>query len=209
MTDANYTAMLIILDRSGSMSVIRDEMIGGIEQLIAAQSAEPGMLTIDLVTFDTEIKLTHHFADPASVRVELVPRGGTALYDAIGWAFNGFGQALAEMPEHARPGTVLVTIVTDGEENSSREYTAATVTTMIEHQRSVFDWDISFLGANQDSIAEAREIGINPDDAIDYMLHAVGDVMSVHADKLSRRRRGDRTGYTEDERNAARGEGLA
>lgn len=207
MTDANYTAMLVILDRSGSMSMIRDNMIGGIEQLIAAQSAEPGMLTIDLVTFDTEVELTHHFADPALVKVELVPRGGTALYDAIGWSFNGFGQTLAELPDHARPGTVLVTIVTDGEENSSREYTAAMVNKMIEHQRSTFDWDISFLGANQDAIEEARKIGISASDAIDYDLGAVGAAMSAHADKLSRRRRGIRTGYTDDERGTARGEG--
>lgn len=206
MTDANYTAMLIVLDRSGSMSMIREDMIGGIQQLIATQSAEPGMLTIDLVTFDTEIELTHHFADPTSVKVELLPRGGTALYDAIGWSFRSFGQALAELPEHARPGTVLVTIVTDGEENSSREYTAAMITKMIEHQRSTFDWDVSFLGANQDAIEEARKIGIGAADAIDYDLGAVGAALSAHADKLSRRRRGDRTGYTDGERGTARGE---
>lgn len=206
MTDANYTAMLIILDRSGSMSMIRDDMIGGIEQLIAAQSTEPGMLTIDLVTFDTEIELTHHFADPTVVKVELVPRGGTALYDAIGFSFNDFGRSLAELPDHARPATVLVTIVTDGEENSSRAYTAAVVNKMIEHQRSAFDWDVSFLGANQDAIEEARKIGISAADAIDYDLGAVGAAMRAHADKLSRRRRGDRTGYTDGERGTARGD---
>lgn len=205
MTDANYTAMLIILDRSGSMGMIREDMIGGLQQLIAAQSSEPGMMTIDIVTFDTEIELTHHFADPASVKVELIPRGGTALYDAVGWSFNGFGQSLAELPEHARPGTVLVTIVTDGEENSSREYTASMVAKMIEHQRAAFDWDVSFLGANQDAIEEARKIGIDATDAIDYDLGAVGAAMSAHADKLSRRRKGSRAGYTSEERGAARG----
>ena len=196
MTDANYSAMLIVLDRSGSMSMIREDMIAGVQQLIAAQSAEPGMLTIDLVRFDTQVELTHHFADPESVKVELLPRGGTALYDTIGWSFSGFGQALAELPEHASPGTVLVTIVTDGEENSSCEYTRAMVTKMIEHQRTAFDWDVSFLGANQDAIEAARKIGIDAADAIDYGLGAVGAAMTAHADKLSRRRRGDRTGYT-------------
>ncbi|GAA1941733.1 hypothetical protein GCM10009775_36880 [Microbacterium aoyamense] len=206
MTDPNYTALLIILDRSGSMTAIRDDMVGGIEQMIATQAAEDGMLTIDIVTFDTQIELTHHFADPESVQVELVPRGGTALYDAIGWAFNGFGQALAELPEHARPGTVLVTIVTDGEENSSKEYSAATVTQLIEHQRSAFDWDVSFLGANQDAIAEARKIGIRAEDALDYDLGSVAGTMTAHSEKLSRRRRGDLTGYTDAERGSARGD---
>jgi hypothetical protein len=206
MTDSTYTAMLIILDRSGSMGLIRDDMVGGIEQLIRAQDAQPGMLTVDLVTFDTEVERTHHFADPLDVHVELEPRGATALYDAIGWSFNGFGASLAELPEHARPGTVLVTIVTDGEENSSCEYTATTVRKMIEHQRDTFDWDISFLGTNQDAILEAQKIGIVAEDAMNYDLGAVGAAMTAHADKLSRRRQGDRTGYTAQERREAAGE---
>lgn len=205
MTDHNYTAMLIILDRSGSMSAIRDDMVGGLEHLISSQDAEPGMLTIDLVTFDTEFELTHHFAAASDVRVDLVPRGRTALYDAVGWSFNGFGQAIAELPEHARPGTVLVTIVTDGEENCSREYAASTIKQMIAHQHDTFDWDISFLGANQDAVLEARKMGIDAADAIDYDLGAVSAAMTAHTDKLSRRRQGDRSGYTAQERRAASG----
>ncbi len=205
MTDHSYTAMLIVLDRSGSMSAIRDDMVGGLEQLIAKQAAEPGLLTIDIVTFDTEIELTHHFADPKTVKVELDPRGGTALYDAIGIAFNGFGASLAELPEHARPGTVLVTIVTDGEENSSTEYTADVVKKMIEHQKGRFNWDISFLGANQDAILAAQRIGIAAADAMDFDLGAVGGTMAAHSAKLSRRRQGDLTGFTQAERNQARG----
>lgn len=206
MTDNNYTAMLIVLDRSGSMSAIRDDMVGGLEQLIATQAAQPGMLTIDVFTFDTEIENTHHLADPRSVKIELDPRGGTALYDAIGVSFNDFGKALADLPEHARPGTVLVSVVTDGEENSSREYTANTVKAMIARQKEAFDWDISFLGANQDAILEAQKIGIDKADALTYGVRAVGGTMAAHSEKLSRRRQGDRTGYNSDERRAATGE---
>ena len=206
MTDQNYTAMLIILDRSGSMSAIRDDMVGGLEQLIAAQAREPGLLTIDLVTFDSEIEYAHHFADPKSITVELQPRGMTALYDAIGVSFNVFGNSLAELPEHSRPGTVLVTIVTDGEENASSEYTAHTIKTMIQHQREKFDWDISFLGANQDAALEASKIGINAEDALDYSVGAVRGTMDAHSAKLSRRRSGDKSGYRDDERGQARGD---
>ena len=206
MTDTNYTAMLLIVDRSGSMSTIRDDMVGGLEQLIRAQVDLPGMTTIDIVTFDNTPELTHHFADPRDVQVELVPRGGTALYDAIGWAFNGFGQALAELPEHARPGTVLVTIVTDGEENSSLEYSAEAVKQIITHQEAAFDWDVSYLGANQDAVLAAAQIGIEESKAMNYGLNSVAGVMAAEIDKNARRRQGDRSGYTEWNRAQAMGD---
>lgn len=204
MTDPNYTAMLVILDRSGSMSSIRTDMEGGVQQLIAHHATQPGMATVDLVTFDHVIEHTHAFASPADVKIVLEPRGSTALYDAIGVSFTGFGAALAALPEHARPGTVLVTIVTDGQENASREYTALDVKRLIEKQRDVYDWDVSFLGANQDAVLEAQRIGIEAKDALTYDLGHVAGTMAVHAAKQSRRRTGDRTGYTPAERTAAK-----
>lgn len=206
MTDPNYTAMLVILDRSGSMSAIRTDMEGGVQQLIAHHAAQPGMVTVDLVTFDGEIEHTHAFAAPADVKVELVPRGSTALYDAIGVSFAGFGAALAALPEHARPGTVLVTIVTDGQENASREYTARDVKRLIETQRDTYDWDVSFLGANQDAVLEAQRIGIDAKDALTYDIGAVAPMMAAHAAKQTRRRSGDKTGYTMGERSSAQPE---
>ena len=164
------------------------------------------MLTIDVVTFATVIESAHHLADPRSVKIELDPRGSTALYDAIGVSFNNFGKALADLPEHAPPGTVLVTIVTEGEENSSQEYSAGTVKAMIAHQKAAFDWDISFLGANQDAVLEAQKIGIGAADAPTFDAAAVAGTMTAHAQKLSRRRQGDRAGYNADERRAAGGE---
>ncbi|MBB5632724.1 hypothetical protein BKA04_000947 [Cryobacterium mesophilum] len=207
MTDSNYTALLIILDRSGSMSDIRDDMVGGLEQLIADQAQQPGMLTIDIVTFDELIEHTHAFAQPQDVKVELVPRGSTALYDAVGWSFNTFGKALADLPEHARPGTVLVAIVTDGHENASHEYTADTIKTMITHQREKFGWDITFLGANQDAVLEAQKIGIAPGDALTYAASAAGVSASRAAmsRKMADSRQGVRTEFTQEERGNAAG----
>ncbi|MBX3077969.1 MAG: VWA domain-containing protein [Cryobacterium sp.] len=205
MTDPNYTALLIILDRSGSMSSIREDMVGGLEELIASQAAEPGMLTVDIVTFDDQIEHTHSFAQPRDVKVELVPRGSTALYDAVGLGVNGFGQALAQLPEHARPSTVLVTIVTDGQENASREYTPEVVAQLITQQREQYDWEISFLGANQDAILEARKIGIDQDDALTYAPTGLGVTNALRAQNLKSRSRrmGQRTGFTEKNRGDA------
>ncbi|MFT4235377.1 MAG: hypothetical protein QM607_10320 [Microbacterium sp.] len=76
--------------------------------------------------------------------------------------FSGFGAALSALPEERRPGTVLVTIVTDGHENASHAYTANDVKRIIQTQRDAYDWDVSFLGANQDAVLEARRIRADP-----------------------------------------------
>lgn len=203
MTDPNYTAILIVLDRSGSMEGRAHEMANATQHLIDAQAAQQGMLTVDIVTFDNVIEHTHAFAQPGEVKVVLEPRGATALYDAIGLSFAGFGAALAALPEHARPSTVLATIVTDGFENASQEYDAAAVKGIIQRQRDEYDWDVSFLGANQDAVLAAGHIGIDAEDALTFDVNAIAPSMAAHASKLTRRRAGDRTGYTAAERSAA------
>lgn len=205
MTDPNYTALLIVLDRSGSMTTIRDDMVGGLEQMLADHAQAPGMLTVDIVTFDTEIELTHSFAAPADVQVVLEPRGGTALYDAVGVSVNGFGAALAALPEHARPSVVQVIIVTDGMENASREYTLDAVRALVEHQTEKYSWEFVFLGANQDAVLTARGLGIAAEDAMTY-APAPGSVRSMHdsmTQKLHASRQHARRGFTDDERAGA------
>ncbi|MBS1675641.1 MAG: VWA domain-containing protein [Actinobacteria bacterium] len=203
MADMNYTAMLIVLDRSGSMEGSAKEMAAAAQHLVDSQAAGSGMVTVDVVTFDNVIEHTYAFAQPGDVKIVLEPRGGTALFDAIGMSFAGFGAALAALPEHARPGTVLATIVTDGEENSSQEYDRAAIERIIRRQRDDYDWDVSFLGANQDAVLAAGHIGIDAKDALTFDMHNIAPMMAAHAAKLTRRRAGDRTGYTQAERGAA------
>lgn len=161
MTDPNYTAMLLIIDRSGSMGGIRDDMVGGLTAMLAEQAAEPGLLTLDIVTFDDQIELVCSLADPTTVQVVLEPRGMTALYDAIGVAVNGFGATLAGLPEHARPETVQVVVVTDGYENASREHTDDSVRALLKQQQEVYNWDFIFLGANQDAVLTGANLGFD------------------------------------------------
>ncbi len=168
MTDPDYTAMLLIIDRSGSMQTIRDDMVGGLSTMLAEQAADPGMLTVDIVTFDTEIEVTHSLADPSSITIQLDPRGATALYDAVGIAVQGFGATLASLPEHARPGTVQVVVVTDGEENSSREWSAAAVRELVRRQIDTFNWDFVFLGANQDAVLTGAALGFDADSSMTF-----------------------------------------
>jgi hypothetical protein len=205
MTDPNYTAMLLVIDRSGSMASIKDDMVGGTEQMLRAQADEPGLLTVDVVTFDDTVEWQHSFASPKEVKIELVPRGMTALYDALGGAIGHFGQKLAELPEHARPGVVTVVVVTDGEENASREWTADIVMETVERQRDAYGWDFVFLGANQDAALAARRMGIDADSAIDYAAApaSVGKTHEHLGRYLSDVRRGTKKGFTRAERASA------
>lgn len=206
MTNPNYTALLIVLDRSGSMNSIRDAMVAALEEVLRTHAKEPGTLTVDVVIFDHEIEWTHHFAQPQDTHIELKPRGATALHDAMGYAINGFGAKLAQLPEHVRPGNVQVIVVTDGLENSSHEYTAETVKKLVTRQITTYNWDFIFLGADQDAVLTADELGISGDKALTYARGAenLDTVQEALTDKLRNVRVGRRDrGFTDQERIGA------
>lgn len=184
MTDPNYTALLLIVDRSGSMESIKTDMEGGLNTLIAEQLAEPGLLTVDLFTFDTEIKHEFALTDPKELKVIIEPRGGTALFDAIGIGVTEFGRSLAAMPEHARPETVQVIVVTDGEENSSVEYKASAIKKLVTQQKEEYKWDFVFLGANQDAVLNGVDLGFDAGSALTFAPGAEG--VDASAKSMSR-----------------------
>lgn len=205
MTDPNYTALLLIVDRSGSMSSIKSDMEGGLKTLLDEQIAQPGLLTVDLFTFDNEI--THEFAmtDPSTLDIKIEPRGGTALYDAIGLGVNQFGQTLAAMPEHARPETVQVIVVTDGEENSSIEYKAQAIKKLVTKQKEKYSWDFVFLGANQDAVMSGEQLGFDPGSSMSFDAGYIG--VDASAKGVSRYmtdvRRKEKKSFLSEERSAA------
>lgn len=184
MTDPNYTALLLIVDRSGSMSSIKSDMEGGLNALIADQLALPGLLTVDLFTFDTEVKHECSLTDPKDLQIKIEPRGGTALYDAIGIGVTEFGRSLAVMPEHARPETVQVIVVTDGEENSSVEYKASAIKKLVLSQKEEYKWDFVFLGANQDAVLNGVDLGFDAGSALTFAPGAGG--VDASAKSMSR-----------------------
>lgn len=184
MTDPNYTALLLIVDRSGSMQTIKTDMEGGLNTLIAEQLAEPGLLTVDLFTFDTEVKHECSLTDPKDLKVLIEPRGSTALYDAIGIGVTEFGRSLAAMPEHARPETVQAIVVTDGEENSSVEYKASAIKQLVTQQKEEYKWDFVFLGANQDAVLNGVDLGFDAGSALTFAPGADG--VDASAKSMSR-----------------------
>jgi uncharacterized protein YegL len=172
VTDSEYVHYVLVIDRSGSMDVIREDTQGGIRAFIDKQmeGVDGNKRTVSMYQFDTVHDTLHDFAllEQAKGYV-LTPRGGTALLDACGFAITKVGEKLAAMPEEKRPGYVMVVIATDGQENSSKEYTRAQVKEMIQRQQDEYGWRFTYIGANQDSFAEAGSIGIAAPSVLNYM----------------------------------------
>lgn len=168
----------IVLDRSGSMNTVLADTIGGFNTFIKKQREVPGECVVSLVQFDDEYDVVYTAkpvaAAPLLDGATFVPRGMTALLDAIGTTVNATGTRLAGMPENDRPGKVLFVILTDGGENASHEYTKQKVFDMIEHQKKQYRWDFVFLGANQDAISVAGGLGISANSSMTYAANAQG-----------------------------------
>jgi len=155
------TEIVLVIDRSGSMHKISRDAQGGFNEFIQKQKEVDGEVKVTLVQFDDEIETVYDNEDIGkAAEYVLSPRGGTALLDAIGKTVTLVGERLSKTKEEDRPAKVMVCIITDGEENSSREYTKATVKEMIEHQRDNYAWEFIFIGANMDAFGEAGSIGI-------------------------------------------------
>jgi hypothetical protein len=169
----DLTDFTVVLDRSGSMETCRAEAENGLNHLIARQKEEPGSAVFTLVQFDTEYEFVHRAVPIRDVpHCSLAPRGMTALLDAVGRSIAEAGDRLKTMPEPERPGLVVFVIVTDGQENSSHEFTKSQIKKMIEHQQSAYGWKFIFLGANQDAFTEAQGLGIAPGGVANYLASA-------------------------------------
>jgi uncharacterized protein YegL len=203
------TDITVILDKSGSMEVRRTDAIGGFNALVDDQKVQPGAAALSLVQFDTSYEVSFTEKAPADVPAltmeTYTPSGGTALLDAMGKTIDATGKRLAAMPQDSRPGKVIVVVITDGEENSSREYTYPRVNEMICHQRDVYKWEFIFVGTNQDAIASASRIGIDAANALTYGTspRAARVALGVVADSISALRAGHSGHFTDEAREAA------
>jgi hypothetical protein len=145
------------------MQAIRNDTIGGFNAFLAEQKKLPDRAVLSLYQFDHEHDVVYVGNDiqgaPELTEATFVPRGNTALFDAIGRTVTVTGERLARLPEGARPKRVIIVIVTDGQENASREYTGPQIRAMLELQRKQYSWEFVFLGANQDAITNGKAIG--------------------------------------------------
>lgn len=176
----NLTELVYVIDRSGSMCHLTGETVSGYNAFLADQKKVDGQAHLTTVLFDDKYEL---FCDHEDIQTakemttqDCAARGFTALTDAIGRTINSIGKRLANTPENERPAKVLFMIVTDGYENSSKEFTRSAIRAMIEHQQSVYSWEFLFVGAGIDAYAEASSFGISANNTAS--TYATMDCMS-------------------------------
>ena len=169
MTNPDLTHIEFVLDRSGSMQDIKHDIEGGFDAYIADQKKHPGQCTVSLTQFDNEYEHVFTAIDISQVaKLNLAPRGRTALLDALGRTINELGQRLSALPEDQRPGLVIFAIMTDGKENASHEFTHAMIKAMITHQERTYSWQFLYMGADQNAIEVGASIGISADRSLTY-----------------------------------------
>jgi uncharacterized protein YegL len=179
------TELVFILDKSGSMSGLETDTIGGYNSMLAKQQAVEGECLITTVLFDNDYVLLHDRTDIKAVspitEKEYQVGGSTALLDAIGRTIHKIGNAQRHTADDYRAEKVLFVIITDGEENASREYTSDKVKAQIERQKEKYGWEFIFLGANIDAVETAERFGIGADRAVDYLADSVGTNLNFKA----------------------------
>lgn len=168
--------LVFILDRSGSMSGLESDTIGGYNAMLEKQKKEPGEAIITTVLFDDKYELLHDRINLKGIKSitdkEYFVRGSTALLDAVGRTINKIGNA------QKHTAHVMFVITTDGMENASREFSFEKVRQMIEHQKSKYGWEFIFLGANIDAIATAERFGISKERATNYNADSEGTLLN-------------------------------
>ncbi len=172
------TEIVFILDRSGSMSGLEKDTIGGFNSTIDKQKQEPGEAFVSTILFDNCSEVLHDRVPLASIapltEKEYYARGCTALLDAIGGAIHHIGNVHKYARDEDRPEKTIFVITTDGYENASRKYTAEHVKQMIERQKQKYGWEFIFLGANIDAIETARNFGIDETRAANFVNDEAG-----------------------------------
>ena len=178
----NLTEIVFILDRSGSMSGLEADTIGGFNSMIEKQKKENGEALISTVLFDNVSEVIHdrvpvQKVEPMTDRDYSV-RGCTALLDAIGGAIHHIGNIHKYARKEDVPEHTLFVITTDGMENASRRYDSEKVKKMIERQKEKYGWEFLFLGANIDAAKEAARFGIGADRAVNYKCDEAGTALN-------------------------------
>ena len=176
------TELVFILDRSGSMSGLEKDTIGGFNSMIEKQKREEGEALVSTVLFDSESVVIHDRLPlgrvPCMTEKEYFTRGCTALLDAVGGAIHHIGNIHKYARKEDVPEKTMFIITTDGYENASRRYDYEKVRKMIERQKSRHGWEFLFLGANIDAAAEAKRFGIGEDRAVNYKCDEAGTALN-------------------------------
>ncbi|MBE6876012.1 MAG: VWA domain-containing protein [Ruminococcus sp.] len=184
MAGNNSTELVFILDRSGSMSGLEKDTIGGFNGMIEKQKKEDGKAFVTTILFDDKIETLHDRLDLQEIKTltgkDYTVRGMTALLDAVGSTINH----ISNIHKYARPEDVpehtMFIITTDGMENASREFNYAKIKSLIEEKKKL-GWEFVFIGANIDAVTEGAKLGISAERSVDYLADSKGTDVLFHA----------------------------
>jgi uncharacterized protein YegL len=176
------TELVFILDRSGSMSGLESDTIGGFNSVLSKQKAEEGDANVTTVLFDDKYELLHDRYNLSKISKitgkEYFVRGSTALLDAIGKTIHKMGNVQKYAADSDRAEKVMVIIITDGMENASVEYSYDQIKQMIARQTKKYGWEFIFLGANIDAVETASKFGIAEERAANYHADSAGTMLN-------------------------------
>ncbi len=198
----DHTHIAVILDRSGSMQSIRDDIIGGFNSFLEQQKAGPGRATLTLVQFDSQdpYEVIHKAKPigevPALTAETYSPRSTTPLLDALGRGINDLEATLAQADDKTRPSRVVMVIITDGMENASREFRKDQIEKMIKVKQEDQDWQFVFLSADLGAIGEAGQLNIPERRSMAYDKSGLGVSMAMRS--LSDNLASYRASHTDD-----------
>ena len=203
----SLTEIVLVLDRSGSMAAVQNDAEGGLRAFVKKQRDVKGDAVLTFYKFDTVFDKVFEAKPLAQVEdndLRLEPRGCTALLDAMGRAINEVGARLSGMKESERPGRVIFLTVTDGDENSSREFTREGLFNVIKRQKDRYNWDFVFVGADQDAIAVGVQWGLQKDSILSNNSRGYGHTYSALHSAVSRSRtQGVPVTFSDSERSLA------
>ena len=181
----NITELCFILDKSGSMSGMERDTIGGFNSMLEQQKALSGKVLVSTVLFDHNTEVIHDRVPIEHVKPmaenDYRIGGSTALLDAVGGAIRHIGNVHKSARREDVPERTMFIITTDGEENSSRFYAAGDVKTLIENQKKKYGWEFIFLGANIDAVEAASLIGIDASRAADFNCDSKGTAIYMES----------------------------
>lgn len=203
----SHTHITVLLDRSGSMESVRTDTVGGFNAFVAQQQVAPGQVTLTLVQFDSQdpyevLRSAVPVRDVTPLTVEqYVPRASTPLYDAIGRGIIDLDALMAKTPQAWRPTNLLLVIVTDGQENSSREFSRRDIRRLLESRKKQ-GWDVVYLSSDLGSLNDARSLGVDYDSSLlfDRNPKGVADAFQSMGDSVLRKRGGAAATFTDADR---------
>lgn len=202
--DTNYTAMALVVDRSGSMHSMAADVKGSVKQLIGDQKKNEGKATLTVSQFDHTYEVIHNHkniqeVDEDQFNKAYTPRGSTALLDAIGRATLDMQQEIDKMAVEDRPQRVIVAVITDGYENASTEFNIDQIKEMIKSKEAQ-GWDFMFMGASLDTIDIAKSMGFSANKSAFYDATNIKGCMGAINEKVTQARLNKEVNITEEER---------